>query len=111
MTTSGCALALVGAGAAAGTYAMVQGSAEGFSDAKYDRIWKAAKAVLEEKGTLTSDDEAGGVLKGKVADTDVTVELVKITEASTKMRVTARKNLLPREKLAEEVYTAIAKKL
>jgi len=110
ISTSGCAVALVAA-AAGGTYTMVQGSAEGFSGANYKKIWNQAKKVIKKKGTLLSEDEVGGELKGKVYDVDVTIEVKKITDKSTKIRVTARKNLLPKEGLAQEIYTDIFKNI
>jgi len=110
MALTGCAVTLVGTGST-GAYSMVHGDAEGFPHAKYALIWKQAKQVLSDRGTLLSEDKAGGELKARVDDAEVIVKLQRLNDFSTKMKVSALVSIIHDEDLAERIYIDITRHL
>ena len=109
---SGCvAMALVGAGSA-GAYAISKDSIEGEVKSNRDKVYNASAEVVKSKGTIKSEDEKNGKIEGVVGNgVTVKIELTKVSWRTTKIKVEARKNLLPNIEEAQEIYTAILKKV
>lgn len=97
LPTAGCVAAAAAAGAGAGVYLTSRG-AESLVDNSIDKVAARAQAVMnEEKIVLdaSSTDEGGDKreFKGKKGDLDVTIELERKSSTTTRVEVTARKNL------------------
>ncbi len=109
---SGCALFLLGAGAAGG-YAISKDEIEGMTDTSYDKIWKATKDVLRADGVTTLEDRTHGLIKGLVDSSDVEARLDQVTSKTVRLRLKARKTkgVFPDIKLAQSLYTKIIKKV
>jgi hypothetical protein len=109
---SGCvAMALVGAGSA-GAYAISKDSIEGEVKTGLPKVYNASADVVKSKGMIKSEDKAHGKIEGVVGNgVTVKIELSKVSWRSTKIKVEARKNLLPNIEEAQEIYTAILKKV
>ena len=93
---TGC-LAAAAAGAGAGIYLTSRG-AESLVEGSVDQLASRARAVMNEEGIVpeASSTEAGGdkqELKGKKGDLDVTFEMEEKSDKTTRVEVTARKNL------------------
>jgi hypothetical protein len=93
---TGC-LAAAAAGAGAGIYLTSRG-AESLVEGSIDQLATRARAVMNEEGIVpdASSTENGGSkreLKGKKGDLDVTFELEQKSDKTTRVEVTARKNL------------------
>jgi hypothetical protein len=96
LPVTGC-LAAAAAGAGAGIYLTSRG-AESLVEGSIDQIASRARAVMNEEGIVpeaTSTENAGEKreLKGKKGDLDVTFELEQQSDRTTRVEVTARKNL------------------
>jgi hypothetical protein len=94
---AGCVAAAAAAGAGAGIYLTTRG-AESLVDNSIDKVAQRAQAVMNEEGIVpdASSTEKGGdkrEFKGKKGDLDVTIEMEQKTSTSTRVEVTARKNL------------------
>jgi hypothetical protein len=109
---NGCvAMALVGAGSA-GAYAISKDSIEGEVKTGLPKVYNASAEVVKSKGMIKSEDKGRGKIEGVVGNgVTVKIELTKVSWRSTKIKVEARKNLLPNIEVAQEVYTAILKKV
>lgn len=108
---SGCVpLVIAGAGAVGG-YSVSRDTVEGVTASSQDEIWDAAQKVLAIMGTLSESDRNKGEMKGQVNGATVTVSLLPINLTTTKLRVKARKNILPRVGVAQDVYTKIMNQL
>ena len=109
---NGCvAVALIGAGSAGG-YAISKDSIEGEVKNSRDAVYNASVGVVKSKGTIKSEDRSNGKIEGVVGNgVTVKIQLSKVSWRSTKIKVEARKNLLPNIEVAQEVYTAILKKV
>jgi uncharacterized cupredoxin-like copper-binding protein len=112
--TSGC-VAAAAAGAAGAVYATSRG-VESVVNGSADNVAGRARAVFKEMGITedaASTKEAGTQreIKGKQGDLDVTVQMEQQDTATTKVEVTARKNLAEWDKdYARKVLESIVKK-
>jgi hypothetical protein len=111
---TGC-LAAAAAGAGAGIYLTSRG-AESLVEGPIDQIASRARAVMSEEGIVpdASSTEDGGdkrELKGKKGDLDVTIEMEQQNDKTTRVEVSARKNLAEWDKeYAQQVLQRIVEK-
>ncbi len=109
---SGCALLLLGGGAAGG-YAISKDEVEILTDKKYDKVWRASTDVLREKGLVTIEDKNAGNIEAEVEGSKINVTVEQATPETVRLRVQARraKNLFPDMKRAQEIFNQITQKL
>jgi hypothetical protein len=93
---TGC-LAAAAAGAGAGIYLTSRG-AESLVEGSIDQLAARARTLMSDEGIVpdASSTEDGGTkreLKGKKGDLDVTFELEQKSDNTTRVEVSARKNL------------------
>jgi hypothetical protein len=111
---TGC-LAAAAAGAGAGVYLTSRG-AESIVEASPDQVASRARAVMSEEGIVpeASSTEAAGdkrELKGKKGDLDVTFEIERKSDKTTRVEVSARKNLAEWDKdYAQKLLQRIVEK-
>jgi hypothetical protein len=111
---TGC-LAAAAAGAGAGIYLTSRG-AESLVEGPIDQIATRARAVMNEEGIVpdaSSTENGGGnrELKGKKGDLDVTIQMEQKTDKTTRVEVSARKNLAEWDKeYAQQVLQRIVEK-
>jgi len=112
---TGCVAAAAAAGAGAGIYLTTRG-AESLVDSPIDQVATRARAVMSEEGITpdASSTEKSGAqreLKGKKGDLDVTIEMEQKSSATTRVEVTARKNVAEWDKdYAQQVLSRIVQK-
>ena len=107
--TSGCALLLVGAGAAGG-YAISRDAVTNHFDRSKDFVFHQSLEVLKNLGEVTLEDAKHGIIKATVHDAHVTVTVKQVTPKTVELKVKAR-NVMPKIEVAQEVYSKIAEKL
>ncbi len=109
---SGCALFLLGTGAAGG-YAISKDEIEGLTDSSYDKAWNASKQIIREEGAPTLEDRTHGKIEAVVGGSTVELNVAQVTAKTVRLRVKARKSkgLFPDIKLAQQLYTRIIKKV
>jgi hypothetical protein len=111
---TGC-LAAAAAGAGAGIYLTTRG-AESLVQGSVDDVAQRAQAVMNEEGIVpdASSTENGGdkrEFKGKKGDLDVTIQLERKDPKTTRVEVTARKNLAEWDKdYAQKLVQKIVEK-
>jgi hypothetical protein len=111
---TGC-LAAAAAGAGAGIYLTSRG-AESLVEGSIDQIAARARAVMNEEGIVpdASSTEDGGdkrEIKGKKGDLDITFEMEQKSDNTTRVEVTARKNLAEWDKeYAQQLLQRIVEK-
>lgn len=112
---TGCVAAAAAAGAGAGIYLTSRG-AESLVDNSIDDVARRAQAVMSEEGIVpdASSTEQGGdkrELKGKKGDVEVTIEMERKSPTTTRVEVTARKNLAEWDKeYAQQLLSRIVQK-
>jgi hypothetical protein len=111
---TGC-LAAAAAGAGAGIYLTSRG-AESLVQGSVAQVSGQAQSVMNEEGIVpdASSSENGGdkrELKGKKGDLDVTIEMERKDPSTTRVEVTARKNLAEWDKdYAQQLLSKIVQK-
>jgi hypothetical protein len=112
---TGCLAAAAAAGAGAGIYLTTRG-AESLVESSIDQVAARARAVMSEEGIVpdASSTEQGGEkreLKGKKGDLDVTIEMEQKSSNTTRVEVSARKNMAEWDKdYAQKLLSRIVEK-
>lgn len=109
---SGCAVFLLGAGAAGG-YAISKDTVEGVVEKPLDRVYGASRDVLMREGFIRLEDKPHGAIEGEVKKSQVNIEVVQLTQNTVRIQVKARKGykLIPDIDLANELYNKINQKI
>ena len=109
--TSGCALALVGAGVAGG-YAISKDGVRNTFDRSKDDVYRESLAVANEVGLVTSEDPRKGELKVRVENTNVVIRVKRLTSHAVELKVSARNQvLMPDLDVAQNVYNRIFERI
>jgi hypothetical protein len=114
LPTTSC-LAAAAAGAGAGIYLTSRG-AESLVEGSVDQVATRARAVMNEEGIVpdASSTENGGnkrEFKGKRGDLDITIEMEQKSDKTTRVEVSARKNLAEWDKeYAQQLLQRIVEK-
>jgi len=104
---NGCIYAIVGGIGVLGGYAISPDTVEGETQIEYDTLWDAAVEIVSIMGTIKTKDYKLGQIEAKVAGASVWVDLSQISSSWVRMRVKARKNMLPSMKTAQSVWGKI----
>lgn len=109
ISLSGCLAPIIVGGAvgALGGYAISKDTVQSETDTPYDNLWNSAVQVAKVRGIVEQEDSVKGYLKVKVEVSDVQIRLVRLTRATTRMRVSARRYHLPNLSLAEDIFVKI----
>ena len=115
LPTTACLAAAAAAGAGAGIYLTSRG-AESTVEGSIDDVAARARAVMNEEGIVPDEAsmEQGGdkrEFKGKKGELDVTFELERKSDKTTRVEVTARENLAEWDKeYAQRLLSRIVEK-
>jgi hypothetical protein len=115
LPAAGCVAAAAAAGAGAGIYLTTRG-AESMVDGSIDQVATRAQAVMNDEGIVPDESavQNGGdkrEFKGKKGDLDVTTELERKSSNTTRVEVSARKNLAEWDKeYAQQLLSKIVEK-
>jgi hypothetical protein len=107
LSTSGCIYVVAGGIGALGGYAVSPDTVEGEAEVDYDTLWDAATEVLSIMGTVNTKDYKLGTIDGSVSGSRVTVDLSQISSNEVRLRVKARKNMLPNIEIAQDIFVKI----
>lgn len=106
-----CVPVLVGTGVVAG-YTLSNDSAIGEVKCDYRTLWDVTMDKLETmKAEISNADESKGLIKAKVYDTDVTIKINMINSSVQKLKIAARKYLLPKPQTAQKIFVKIIQDL
>ncbi len=108
--TSGCAVFLVGSGVLGGL-AISEDTVQSNLDRPMSRIWRVALQETKKAGGVTLQDEEHGRLEADVESAHVWISIDQLTPKTVRLKVKARKNLLPKMELAQKLSTRILKHL
>ncbi len=110
---TGCVAApivLVGAGVVGG-YAISRDTFEGNTNKSAEELWDTANKILGIMGSIDLSDRKRDELSGHVNGATVWITVIPINSSTTKLRIKARKNLLPAIGIAQDVYAKILNQL
>ncbi|MDD3374321.1 MAG: hypothetical protein PHY73_01175 [Candidatus Omnitrophica bacterium] len=107
LTAGGCVYAVVGGLGALGGYAISPDTVEGDSELDYDTIWDSAVEIVGVMGLIQTKDYKLGTIKAIVNGAAVTIDIAQISSLEVRLRVKARKNMLPNIGIAQDVFVKI----
>ena len=104
----GCAPLIVGAAVGAvGGYAISKDTVQGETNRPYEALWNSALMVSRIRGIVQQEDYSSGEIALDVKPSKVWIRLIRLTQAATRIRVSARKYHLPDLELAQDIYLKI----
>ena len=104
----GCAPLIIGAAVGAvGGYAVSKDTVQGETDKPFDAFWNSALMVSRIRGVVKLEDYEKGYIELEVKPSKVWIRLIRLTQAATRIRVSARKYHLPDLELAQDIYVKI----
>jgi len=105
----GCVPLIVGGAVGAlGGYAISKDTVQGETDKPYESLWDSALMVSRGRGTIKQEDSLKGYLELEVNQGRVLIRLIRLTQATTRIRISARnKYRFPDRDLAEELFVKI----
>ncbi|MDD5356472.1 MAG: hypothetical protein PHY56_08060 [Candidatus Omnitrophica bacterium] len=104
---SGCFYLFIGAVGAVGGYAVSDDAIQGDTDRGIDKVWSSALRVTNIMGAVDTEDRQKGTIEATVDVSKVKVSIEQLTPKTVRMRVSARRHLLPNRKLAQKIYLKI----
>ena len=111
MILSGCAAAVVGAAAAAGAYAVTQNGVQGNVDYTVPQIYEAAHRVAKSRGQITEVHPKTHQVRVTIEEIDVMITPTALTPKSSRIKVEASKNFVPKKEMAAKIYEALIEQL
>lgn len=111
LLASGCVPLIIGGVGVLGGYAISRDTIAAESSRSIEDIWKAAKDVLPVMGIIKSTDEDTKTIEANIYSSVVTVRVEKLTEATNRLKVKARKFMMPNIGLAEKIFVKIMQRL
>ena len=108
VSMAGCAPLIVGAAVGvAGGYAVSRDTVQGDSDKSFESLWNAAIEVSKYRGVVKKDDFKRGTIEVLADSSKVWIQLIRVTDTATRLRVSSRKFRFPNLALAQELFTKI----
>ncbi|MCD6583608.1 MAG: hypothetical protein J7K71_02860 [Candidatus Omnitrophica bacterium] len=108
----GCVPLLIGVGVLTG-YTLSNDSATGNVKVTYRELWDISRKVLDkiEDAEILESNESKGIIKVKISDIDLTIRIDSVGENEQRLRVCARKYLLPKPQYAQKIFFKIIREL
>ena len=103
----GCVAVFWAAAGGVGVFAASKDTLQGEFDISYDRLWDSSLTVMKYRGAVTNQAVEQGTIEGLDGKTKVWIKLERVTQATTRLRVSARRYKMPNLEVAQQVYTKI----
>ncbi|MEW6009568.1 MAG: hypothetical protein AB1629_08045 [Candidatus Omnitrophota bacterium] len=108
---SGCVPLIIGGVGVLGGYAISKDTIAAETEKKAEDIWQASKDVVSIMGIVKNIDEDAKILEANVYGSSVVVRIERLTDVTNRLRVKARKLLMPNIGLAQKIFVKIMQKL
>jgi len=107
----GCVPILIGGGLLTG-YALSNNSASGKVNIGYHDLWINCLDKLEaQRIEIIEAKESNGIIKAQMSDVNITVRINSLSSGTQELKVSARKYLLPKPHIAQDIFFKIVKGL
>lgn len=104
----GCLPLIIGATAGGlGAYAVSKDTVQGDSDKNYDLLWESAVNVAKSGGIIQQENASTGYIELTVESSKVWIRFTRLTQRSTRIRISARKYHFPNSELAQDFFVRI----
>ncbi len=108
---SGCVPLIIGGVGVLGGYAISKDTIGAETDKKVEDLWQASKDVVSIMGIVKKVDEDAKILEANVYGSSVVVRIERLTDVTNRLRVKARKLMMPNIGLAQKIFVKIMQKL
>jgi hypothetical protein len=104
---NGCVPVLVGAGVVTG-YSLSNDSATGNVSSDYRNLWDITmEKVKSMEAEIIEAKESRGIIKARISDHAVAIKITTIDAQTQRLKVSARRYLLPKPQFAQKVFLKI----
>lgn len=104
----GCAPLIIGAVAGGlGGYAVSRDTVQGDTDKNYEALWESALSVAGAYGLVQEENAKTGCLELSAQSSKIWIKLIRLTQATTRVKVSARKFHFPNMELAQDIFVKI----
>jgi hypothetical protein len=104
----GCAPLIIGAAAGGlGAYAVSKDTVQGDSDINFDLLWSSAVNIARQRGLIQQENMVTGYIELTADSSKVWIRLIRLTQATTRIKVSARKFHFPNMDLAQDFFVKI----
>jgi len=104
----GCAPLIIGAAAGGlGAYAISKDTVQGDSDKNFDLLWESALNVSKQYGIIQQENISTGYIELTADSSKVWIRFIRLTRATTRIRISARKFHFPNMDLAQDLFVKI----
>jgi len=104
----GCAPLIIGAAAGGlGACAISKDTVQGDSDKNFDSLWVSAVNVSKQYGIIQQENISTGYIELTADSSKVWIRLIRLTRATTRIRISARKFHFPNMDLAQDFFVKI----
>ncbi len=107
LNITGCIFILGGAAGALGAYGISKDTIQVETDKPYDTLWNSALTVGKIRGTIIQEDSQRGYIELQLESSRVWIRFIRLTQATTRIRISARKYHLPNIDLAQYIFVKI----
>lgn len=108
LSMSGCvALVVGGAVGALGGYAVSRDTIQADSDKPYHQLWNGALNVSRIRGAIRQEDAARGYIEADIDKTKAWIRMVRLTQATTRIRISCRRYHFPNLEMAQDLFVKI----
>ena len=104
---SGCVYLVVGTVGALGGYVVSPDTVEGMTANDKDALWDGAVDIVSIMGIIEEQQKSSGIIIAKVNGAKVTITITPLSKSTVKLSVKARKSLLPKISVAQDVFVKI----
>ncbi len=80
-------------------------------DQGFQAVYEACVTTLRKVGEVSKENKDDGIIKGKAGDCSISIELTKTKNGKPQIKVSARKLLLPKQKIAGGILHEITQNL
>ena len=108
---SGCGVVVIAGLGALGGYVISPDSVEGIVGYSESEIFASAGDILSIMGTVSERSKGMGHIEANLSGVRVTVDVIPQSKSSTKLKVKARKWILPKLNVAQDVYMKTVRRL
>lgn len=109
---AGCVPLLIGTAGAVTGYALSSDSAIGNVKASYRSLWDICLDALRKlEAEIVQSDESQGLIKARLSEHDVSIKIKNIDSDTQRLKISARKLLLPKPQFAQKIFFTIVEAL
>jgi len=108
VSVAGCAPLIIGAAAGGlGAYAISRDTVQGDSDKSYEALWESAVNVAGTRGMIQQENASSGYIELSAESSKVWIRFIRLTQATTRIKISARKFHFPNIGLAQDLFIKI----